>query len=175
MVFYQKKINKIFLAIKSKKIYIKELKKTVLQLKIIKTKIYQSLNFLLINNYLKKQNRNFLISYIICFNFSQSNSIIQISDAIGNSKIFCSAGLVDLKGKQKVSRRLVLVQFFRILFLLKSQFIKNKPIALHFKNVGFNKYFIIKKLKKKFFIKLIKIFNLNSYNGCRKKKEKRKR
>lgn len=163
------------MAIKSKKIYIKELKKTVLQLKIIKTKIYQSLNFLLINNYLKKQNRNFLISYIICFNFSQSNSIIQISDAIGNSKIFCSAGLVDLKGKQKVSRRLVLVQFFRILFLLKSQFIKNKPIALHFKNVGFNKYFIIKKLKKKFFIKLIKIFNLNSYNGCRKKKEKRKR
>jgi hypothetical protein len=38
----------------------------------------------------------------------------------------------------------------------------------------FHKSFIIEKLKDRFFIKLIKIFNFHPYNGCRRKKEKRK-
>ncbi len=96
-------------------------------------------------------------------------------DSIGNSKNFYSAGLLNLKGKQKTIRKVVLIKLFNLLNLLKLKFIKNSPIALHLKNVGSNKFLILKKLKQKFFIKIIKTFELNAYNGCRKKKEKKKR
>merc|ERR1712226_180147 len=112
----------------------------------------------MLKNHVEKNNSQFLISYIIYFHFSQSNSILQISDANGNSKVFCSAGLVNFKGKQKLVRKSVLLKFFKILSLAKSKIIKNKPVALHFKNVGLNKHFITKKLKNKFFIKTIKDF-----------------
>jgi len=171
-----KKLNsKIFKFVKVKKNQIEKFKKIISNLKVVQSTFYPGLHFLLTKNHFKKQKLNLLVSYVICFNFSQSNSIIQVSNANGHSKFFCSAGLVDLTGKQKIARRLVLLRFLRILSLLKLKLIKNQPVALHLKNVGFNKYFITKKLKNKFFIKLVKTFNLSPYNGCRKKKEKRKR
>jgi hypothetical protein len=139
----------------------------------IKTNFYQICFYLLFKNFIQKQ--DFLIFYVIYFNFSGSNTNLQITDSKGKSKIFYSAGLVNLKGKQKVLRRLVLVKLFNILTLLKLKFIKNYPVALHLKNVGSNKFLILKKLKRKFFIKIIKTFELSAYNGCRKKKERRKR
>lgn len=142
-------------------------------LEIIKLNFYQICFYFLLRNFYQKQ--NFLICYIIYFNFSLSNTNLQITNSSGKSKIFYSAGLVNLQGKQKVLRKLVLVRLFNLLALLKLKFIKNFPVALHFKNVGSNKFLILKKLKRKFFIKIIKTFELNSYNGCRKKKERRKR
>lgn len=139
----------------------------------IKTNFYQSCFYLLFKNFIQKQ--NFLIFYAIYFNFSESNTNLQITDSKGKSKIFYSAGLVNFKGKQKILRRLVLIKLFNILTLLKLKFIKNSPIALHLKNVGSNKWLILKKLKRKFFIRIIKTFELSAYNGCRKKKERRKR
>lgn len=160
-------INKI------SKNYIKPILKIIFILKNIKTLFYQSCCYFLFNNKIKK--RDFFIFYVIYFNFSISNTNLQIMDSLGNSKIFYSAGLVDLKGKQKVVRKLVLVKLFNILTLLKLKLIKNAPIALHLKNVGSSKFLIVKKLKRKFFIKIIKSFELTAYNGCRKKKERRKR
>lgn len=139
----------------------------------IKTKFYQSCFSFLSNNFCQKH--DFLIFYVIYFNFSLSNTYLQITDSSGKSKIFYSAGLVDLKGKQKVLKKLVLVKLFNLLTLIKRKFIKNAPVALHFKNVGSTKLLIVKKLKRKFFIKIIKTFELKAYNGCRKKKERRKR
>lgn len=153
--------------------YIKPFLNIISILKNLKTLFYQSCCYFLFKNSNMKQ--NFLIFYVIYFNFSPSNTTLQITNSLGNSKNFYSAGLVDLKGKQKVVRKLVLVKLFNLLTLLKLKLIKNTPVALHLKNVGSNKYLIVKKLKKKFFIKVIKTFELSAYNGCRKKKERRKR
>lgn len=177
MAVRNKKLDKIFNFIKSKNQFLKKLNKIVFNLKIIKKNIYQGLNFLLVNYNFKKQKYSYLISYIIYFCFSNSNSFIHISNSEGYPKFFCSAGSLDLIGKQKVSIKLVLIRFLKTLNLLKTRLIFNKPIALHLKikYSKYYKYFIIKKLKRMFFVKIIKIFSLNSYNGCRKKKERRKR
>ena len=45
--------------------------------------------------------------------------------------------------KQKKNRLQVLNQFFKELRKLKIRALKNKPIALHLKNVGNYKYFIV--------------------------------
>merc|ERR1711862_14107 len=174
-MFKNKRKSAIFSSIQLKKKFIKKLVKSISILKCLKNHFYQSLHFFLSNNCLSKYKKDFLVSYIIYFCFSLSNTILHISDASGNLKLSCSAGIIDLQGKQKVVRRLALTRFFNILFLAKSRFLKKNPVALHFKNVnGSNKFLIVKKLKKKFFIKTIKTFDLDAYNGCRKKKERRK-
>lgn len=169
--FYIKKDKKYLNEMVQK--YLKSFLHVIFVLENIKTKFYQSCFSFLSKNFFQKQ--DFLVFYIIYFNFSKSNTNLQITDSSGKSKIFYSAGLVDLKGKHKVLRRLVLIRLFNLLKLLKLKFIKNAPVALHLKNVGSNKFLIIKKLKRKFFIKIIKTFELDAYNGCRKKKERRKR
>lgn len=139
----------------------------------ILVKLYQSCFYLMFSSFFLKQ--NFLVFYNIYFNFLPSNTNLQVSDSIGNSKLFYYSGLLDLKGKQKIVRKLVLNRLFSLLSLLKTKIIKNYPVALHLKNVGSYKFLIIKKLKQKFFVRIIKTFDLKAYNGCRKKKEKRKR
>ena len=165
--------SKLFRFVKLKKTYISRLKKIVSYLKILKEETHQKLNLLLLNSLYKKQKNSFLVLYTILFYFSQSNSFLQISRSDGSSKIFCTAGPFSLKGKRKILKKLILIKFFK--FLLKLDFLKNKPIALHLKNIKFKKHFILKKLKSNFFIKTIKTFNSKSYNGCRRKKKKRKR
>lgn len=176
MLNSNKKKSAIFGFIQLKKKYIKKLVNSIIILDRLKKQFYQSLHFFLSNNYLLKYKKDFLVSYVIYFCFSVSNTVLHISDATGNLKISCSAGLIDLQGKQKTVRRLALTRFFNILSLAKFKFLKNNPVALHFKNVnGSNKFLIVKKLKQKLFIKMIKTFDLNAYNGCRKRKERRKR
>lgn len=153
--------------------YIKPFFNVMLVLEHIKVNFYQSCFYLFLN-YLFLSKTYFVV-YIIYFNFSKSNTNLQIMDSSGNSEIFYSSGLVNLTGKKKVVRKLVLIKLFNLLTLLKLTVIKNLPVALHLKNVGSYKFLIIKKLKKKFFIQVIKTFELKAYNGCRKKKERRKR
>ena len=176
MLNNNKRKSIIFSFIKFKKKYIKKLVNSIKILNCLKKQFYQSLHFFLSNNHLLKYKKDFLISYVVYFCFSVSNTVLHISDATGNLKMSYSAGLVDLQGKQKVVRRLALTRFFNILYLAKSKFLKKNPVAIHFKNVNnSNKFLIVKKLKQKFFIKIIKAFDLDAYNGCRKKKERRKR
>lgn len=167
----------IFSFIQLKKKYVKVLANLILTLKNFKKFFYQSLHFFLFNNYcLGEYKKKFLVSYVISFCFSIANTMFHISDANGNLKTSYSAGLVDLQGKQKIARQLVLKRFFNILFSAKLKFLKKNPVAIHFKNVNSsNKFLIVKNLKKKFFIKIIKTFELSSYNGCRQKKLRRKR
>lgn len=176
MLDINKRKSKIFSFIQLKKNYIKKLVNSITILECLRKQFFQSLHFFLSSSYLLKYKKDFLVSYVIYFCFSMSNTIINISDATGNLKLSCSAGLIDLQGKQKVVRRLALARFFNIISLAKSKFLKTNPIALHFKNVnGSNKFLIVKKLKQKLFIKFIKTFDLEAYNGCRKKKKRRKR
>uniref|UniRef100_UPI0021FE3DC0 ribosomal protein S11 n=1 Tax=Haslea pseudostrearia TaxID=197756 RepID=UPI0021FE3DC0 len=135
---------------------------------------YKNLS-LLLNKHPTKNVKNFFLSYIISFSFSPKNTLLHITDVWGNLKFRYSAGLVGISGKQKKNRVLVLSRLFNKLTKIKITVLKNKPIALHLNNVGYYKNFIVKKLKKDFFIKIVKSYETYPYNGCRKKKRLHKR
>ena len=166
-------LNKFFINIKLKKQYIKKLQEKITLLNNIKEKNYKLLNSHFSNSY-QNCNENYLISYIIDITFSQTNTLLHVTDSSGNLKFFCSAGSLNFKGKAKKSRFLVFREMYHIL-ISKLRFLKGQPIAVHFKNVGSSKFWILKRLKKKFFIKVVKNYSLYPYNGCRKQKVKRKK
>jgi ribosomal protein S11 len=166
-------LNGFLKNISIKKQYLKNLKKQFLLVNNIKQKNYKLLNTELITKNKYYYNNN-LIMYIIDLTFSRSNTFLHVMDSSGKLKFFSSAGHFNIKGKNKKFRFNVFKNFYFIL-MTKLKFLKNKPVALHLKNVSSNKFWIIKKLKTKFFIKVIKIFNLFPFNGCRKKKVRRKK
>ena len=104
----------------------------------------------------------------------KANTTIHISDIQGNLKLFYSAGSVGLSGKQKRRRRIAVSKLIALI-LRKAAFLGQKPIALHLNNVNFYKNLIVGKLKRNLYIKIIKILNQTPYNGCRKKKLRRKK
>lgn len=119
--------------------------------------------------------QGFGVVYVLHFCFSSVNTFFYVTDSLGNLKFRCSAGLMGFKGKQKRNRFLVLKSFFKEIRKLKFSTLKNKSISLNFTNVGFHKYFIVKKLKPLFFIQFIKSYQTHPYNGCRKRKRLRKK
>lgn len=121
-----------------------------------------------------KKKKGVVILYSVCFCFSAINTFLHVTDAIGRLKFSSSAGLVGFKGKSKKIRFQILKLFIKELSKLKLKFLKNNPISLHLNNVYFHRRFIIRKLKKFFFIKVIKNYQPYSYNGCRRKKKIRK-
>lgn len=165
-------LNSFFNDIKLKKQYIKKLKNKVDLLNSLKKK---NLNSMILNNndrnisYVKE---DFLVTYIIDITFSRSNTLLNVMDFSGKLKFFCSAGSLKYKGKRKRARYLVFRDMYKIL-VSKLKFLKLQPLALHLKNVGSAKFWIIKRLKKKLFIKIIKSYDLYPHNGCRKKKVRR--
>ena len=115
-----------------------------------------------------------IVLYSISFFFSAINTFFCVTDALGCLKFSSSAGLVGFKGKSKKSRFQILKLFFLELRKLKFNFLRKNPVSLNLNNVGSYKRFIIRKLKRKFFIKIIKNYQVYAYNGCRKKKKIRK-
>lgn len=162
-------LNNFFKNISTKKQYLNNLKKQFLLLNNIKKENYKLLNKLLIKKKFNNLYKDNLVLYIIDITFSKSNTFLHVTTSSGKLKFFSSAGSFNIKGKNKKFRFNVFKRFYYLL-VKKLKFLKNKPIALHLKNVGSHKFWIIKKLKSKFFIKVIKTFNLFSFNGCRKKK-----
>lgn len=171
--------NNLFLnniSLKKKSLYHKKIKNSLAVLKrsLDEKQSYKRLGSLLYQSS-EKQKNGLVIVYVIHFSFSPTNTFLHITDTFGSLKFCYSAGLVNFKGKQKKSRIQVLTRFLRELRKLKISTLKDKPIALHLTNVGSYKYFLIKNLKRNFFIRLIKSYEVYSYNGCRKKKRLRKR
>ena len=166
-------INNLFNNFSKKKQYIKKLKTQSSLLSAALRKNYRVVNQKLSQNTVLNIINDHVITYIIDITFTKSNTFLHIMDSAGKLKFYSSAGHLEHKGKNKKFRVNVLKSFYRIL-VTKLKFLKDKPVALHLKNVGFNKFNIIKKLKTKFFIKTVKIFNLFPFNGCRSKKVRRK-
>lgn len=167
-------LNNLFKNISVKKKYIKTLEKQYVFLNNLKQTNYKTINQ---NLLLIKKNiiiNNLLIVYIIDITFSKSNTFLHVMDSSGNLKFYCSAGHLNYKGKTKKFRFQVFKNMYKLL-ITKLKYLKGKPIALHLKNVGSNKSWIIKKLKTKFIIKLVKVFNIFPFNGCRTKKSVRKK
>jgi len=114
-----------------------------------------------------------LISYVLIINMSLTNTVINLTDTTGKLLITLSAGNLNLKGKQKRKQPSVLIMLLKEL-LIKTQFVKNKTIAVHFKNTKeYHESLVISMLSEKFFIQFIKSYNLLPHNGCRPKKLKR--
>lgn len=167
--------NKFFRDIKLKKQYIKKLKNKISVLNNIKEKNYKNVNYKLFNtNFQSVLKEDFLVTYIIDITFSRSNTLLHVMSHSGHLLFSCSAGSLQYKGKGKKARSSVLRDIYRVL-VTKLRFLKDQPVAVHLKNVGFAKTWIIKLLKKKFFIKVVRSYNLYPHNGCRKRKMRRKK
>lgn len=162
--------------LQEEKHYVRNLLNQVLYLKKIKTNDYKSLGVKksITRNNKKINPQDFIVVYIINVSFLKANTTIHVSDIRGNLKLFFSAGSVDLTGKQKKKRRIAVSKLISLL-LKKANFLNRKPIALHLNNVNFYKNLIVRKLKRNLYIKIIKIFNQTSHNGCRKRKLRRKK
>jgi len=167
-------LNKFFGNIRLKKQYIKKLKTKVFLLNKVKEKNYKTLNFVMFEKTQNLVKEDYLVVYVIDILFSKTNTLLHVMDFSGNLKFFSSAGSLNYKGKSKKARFVVIKEFYRVL-VTKLKFLKNKPIALHLKNVGSNKFWLVRKLKKKIYIKVVCSFDLYPYNGCRKKKVRRKK
>lgn len=166
-------LNNLFKNFSIKKQYIKKLKKQSSLLSSALRNNYRSINPKLFKPIDLNSINDHVILYIIDITFTRSNTLLHIMDSAGKLKFYSSAGHLEHKGKNKKFRANVLKSFYRVL-ITKLKFLKDKPVALHLKNVGFSKFSIIKKLKTKFFIKTVKVFNLFPFNGCRSKKVRRK-
>ena len=169
------------LSLKNKLLYHKKTFYTTSKLKNLFVNKYNSnhkkfslfvLNSLFLNN---SQKQSFSIMYILYFSFSSVNTFLYVTDSLGNLKAKYSAGMLGFKGKQKQSRLKILHSFFKELRKLKISRLKNKPMALILNNVDFYKYFLVKNLKKIFYVRLLKSYQIQAYNGCRKKKQLRKK
>ena len=167
-------LNNFLKDFSSKKQYIKKLKSHANSLSLIKQQNYRLLDNQFSSVQLKGLFTDHIVMYIIDITFSRSNTFLHVMDSAGHLKFFASAGHFKHKGKNKKFRFNVLKNIYRVL-VTRLDYLKGKPIALHLKNVGFNKFWIIKKLKTKFFIKTIKSFTLFPFNGCRNKKVRRKK
>lgn len=126
----------------------------------------------------KKSNdliHDFTLFYIINVTFTKVKIMIHVSDIVGCLKWSCSSGVAKVKGKRRRKQKRSVL--FKLVFLLlkNAKFLQKTPVALHLNNVSSFRNLIVKKLKKKYFVKTIKIFNKISYNGCRKKKIPRKK
>jgi len=155
------------------RLYVQKLKTQINSLKKVKENSYHDLS-LEKSQVEQTINQNLVVMYILNISFLKANTTIHISDIKGNMKLFYSAGSVGLTGKQKKKRRIAISKLISFL-LKKSNFLNKKPIALHLNNVSFYKNLIISKLKRSLYIRVIKSFNQTPYNGCRKKKLRRKK
>ena len=155
------------------RILLKNLKDQINLLKKIREDDYERRNWK--KDHTNSRNaQNLIVSYIITISFLKANTTIHVSDIKGNTKLFYSAGSVNLTGKQKRKRRIAVSKLISLL-LQKATFLTTKPIAVHLNNVNSYKNFIVGKLGKTLYVRVIKSFNLAPYNGCRKKKLRRKK
>jgi ribosomal protein S11 len=132
-------LNKFLEKIKIKKQYKKILKYKMNFINNIKEQNYKITNY---NIFFKNQQfikYESLVIYIINIFFSQTNTLVYITNFIGKLKLVFSAGNFNFKGKRKKSRLLVLKMMLNYL-TLKLKFLRKKPVALHFKNIGFFKF-----------------------------------
>lgn len=166
-------LNRFFKEIHLKKQYLKTLQDKTYLLTKLKDTNYKKVGLQSFSKSVNKASSIFVM-YVVEISFSKKNTLFHISDFSGNTKFFYSAGSFQQKGKGKISRSIILRKFYRLL-VSKLKFVKKVPIAIHFKNVDSNVFWFLKKLKKKFFITVVKHFNQYPYNGCRKKKIRRKK
>ncbi len=118
-------------------------------------------------------NKQKLINYIVNIVLSSTNTLINVNNIKGNPKFFYSAGMLNLKKKQKIKQPKAIITILRAL-LSKLKIYKTTPVSLHFNNLfSTQQSYVFKLLKHKLFIKSIISYKYYPHNGCRLKKKKR--
>lgn len=178
-------LSNILVNNKNKIEILSQFKKELVYLNILSNKVFNLYDLKQVNSYknlyldkcqttTSSVSKDFLVVYIISISFLKANTMIHISDINGNVKLFYTSGSVNLTGKQKRRRIVAVLRLLKLIYQ-NASFLYGKPIALHLNNVTRHKFLIVKKLKQKFFIKVVREFNQTSYNGCRKPKVRRKK
>ena len=139
-------------------------------IRLLKKKIVT--NSLIRNNKVLVKNQN-VIAYVINVIFSPTNTIINLTDVKGNNLITISEKSVNFSKDSKNFQLISAIKMFQKL-LTKANFVKNKAVALNFRNTKrYQESFCIKLLQTKVFIKSIQNYTFVPHNGCRPKKLKR--
>jgi ribosomal protein S11 len=166
-------LNRFFTKIHLKKQYLTKIQNNINLLNGLKEANHKKVGFRFSSKSVNSLTIPFVM-YIIEISFSKKNTLFHIMDYSGNIKFFYSAGSFQQTGKGKIARSMVLRKFYRLL-ITKLKFVRKVPIAVHFRNTNSNMFWFLKKLKKKFFITVVKHFNQYPFNGCKKKKIRRKK
>jgi len=115
-------------------------------------------------------------SGIILITFSQINTRVNFLDSSGKILFSQSPGSVGLKSRQKKNRKLTVKKLLSSLNKTIPYLVEKKnPIALHLKNVGGELKYITKLVKECFLIHSLKSYENIPFNGCRRKKIRRKK
>jgi len=117
------------------------------------------------------------VAYIIYIIQNRTDLVMHIANSQGELVYSINAFAVGFSGKSKQRAQTSIIKNFLQVLIYSNQltFLKSTSIALHLTNIGFIKQWVIKKLKKVFFIESIRVFNVIPFNGCRKKKLRRKK
>ena len=122
------------------------------------------------------------VSFILLIIFSPTTTRLMFLTSSKDQTLFSShAGAVGLtKKREKKNRKLAVTRLIKFLIeSLKTAKLVSpycKPIALHLRNVGSADLpYVVKSVKRYFPIISIKLFSSPPYNGCRKKKIRRKK
>lgn len=101
---------------------------------------------------------------------TSNNTIINISDLLGNVLYILSAGNLGFKGSKKKTSFAAQKVVEKI--ILKLSTLNVKKVKIFLKGVSYNRDFILNNLSS---LKIISIYDLTpiSYNGCRPKKKRR--
>lgn len=165
-------LNNFLKGINKKKLYIQGLKKKIASVKTIKKYFYKEINSLLFYKTNKTTN---VIRYVIIFTFSKKNTSLHVMNSLGELKYFCSAGVLSFIKKAKLARKSIIKAMIWVL-AMKFRDLHWMPIALHLVNISTSiKRQIKEKIGKMFSKQCIRNFNINCYNGCRRKKVSRKK
>lgn len=169
-------ISEYLKSIKIQKNYINKLKIKILRLQTIKEKNYKNFStvFSAESSCLIREKTTYFIRYVIDVTFSESNIFLHVMDFSGRLILFSSAGLLQHKGK-KIQHYIVLKDLIKKLISSCKKHFKNKPVILHLRNPDRWWYLVPKFLKRHFFIRAVRVYNKYPYNGCRKRKVRRKK
>lgn len=180
------KLNEMLNIVKFEKQYIKKLKEKFNWLSILKETDYKTVGYKIFSHRFKKFSSNLIyekerlpsqknsVIFIVSITYTKKNTFLHVTDFSGKLLFFKSAGMFNSKGKFNKFRIIALRNFYKSI-VSKLGSIKNKPIALHLKGVGLAWPYIVRDLRKKFFIRVVKLFSLAPHNGCRGKKLRRKK
>lgn len=117
------------------------------------------------------------VTHIVYVIQNRTNLVMHVANSNGNLMYSVNAHSVGFTGKAKQRAQVSIVKKFLHVLITSSElaFLKSKPVALHLTNIGFIKQFVVKKLKNFLFIESVRIFTVVPFNGCRKKKLRRKK
>jgi len=135
-------------------------------------------------NVIKQQKQ---IKHIITVKLTYSNIMMNLTTNRGHPKVTISSGLNYFTGRLKTSRYAATTITEMFLLKCEEHFKKNDKqlldttskhngivAAIHLTGIKKNRKTILRLIKKKFVIKLFKNNSIQSHNGCRDKKKKRK-